>query len=72
MLILSRKLGEQIVIADNIVVTVLEISGGKVRLGIEAPREIPVNRKEVHELIQREKPPQPDGASTDTATGQPG
>ena len=71
MLVLSRKLEEQIVIADNIVVTVLEISGGKVRLGIEAPREMPVNRKEVHELIRREKPQQPDGASTDTATGQP-
>ena len=58
-------------IADNIVVTVVEISGGKVRLGIEAPREMPVHRKEVHERIQREKSQQPEGASTDTATGQP-
>ena len=70
MLILSRKLGEQIVIADNIVITVVEIRGDKVRLGIEAPREVPVHRKEIYELIQREKSQQPDGASTDTATGQ--
>ena len=70
MLILSRKLDEQIVIADNIVITVVEIRGDKVRLGIEAPREIPVHRKEIYELIQREKSQQPDGASTDTATGQ--
>ena len=70
MLILSRKLGEQIVIADNIVITVVEIRGDQVRLGIEAPREVPVHRKEIYELIQREKSQQPDGASTDTATGQ--
>ena len=70
MLILSRKLGEQIVIADNIVITVVGIRGDKVRLGIEAPREVPVHRKEIYELIQREKSQQPDGASTDTATGQ--
>ena len=57
-------------IADNIVITVVEIRGDKVRLGIEAPREVPVHRKEIYELIQREKSQQPDGASTDTATGQ--
>ncbi|MCH8924489.1 MAG: carbon storage regulator CsrA [Planctomycetes bacterium] len=70
MLILSRKCEEQIMIADNIVVTVLEIRGDKVRLGIEAPREMPVHRREIHDLIQREKSQQPDGASTGTATGQ--
>lgn len=70
MLILSRKLGEQIVIADNIVITVVEIRGDKVRLGIEAPREVPVHRREIHDMIQREKSQPPDGASTDTATAQ--
>jgi len=70
MLVLSRKLGEQIVIADNIVITVVEIRGDKVRLGIEAPKEVPVHRKEIHDLIQREKSQQSDGASTDMATGQ--
>ena len=70
MLILSRKCEEQIVIADNIVVTVVEIRGGKVRLGIEAPKDVPVHRKEIYELIQRKKSQQPDNASTDTATAQ--
>lgn len=48
MLVLSRKLRESIHIGDNVVVTVVEISGNKVRLGIEAPREIVVQREEVH------------------------
>ena len=55
MLILSRKRNEQIVIGDNIVITVVDIRGDKVRLGIEAPRDVPVHRKEVYEAIQREK-----------------
>ena len=54
MLVLSRKKGEKIIIGDNITITVVEIRGDKVRLGIEAPREVPVNRQEVHEAIQRE------------------
>ena len=49
MLVLSRKLNESIVIADNIVVTIVEVRGDKVRLGIDAPREITVDRSEVHE-----------------------
>ena len=52
MLVLSRKQKESICIDENIVVTVLSIHGDKVRLGIEAPREMPVHRKEVHERIQ--------------------
>lgn len=55
MLILSRGYGEKITIGDSITVTVLEIQGGKVRLGIECPREIPVHRLEVYEKIQLEK-----------------
>ena len=47
MLVLSRRIGERLVIDDNIIVTVVEIRGGQVRLGIEAPREIPVRREEV-------------------------
>ena len=49
MLVLSRKYGEKIVINDNIVLTVLEIERGKVRLGIDAPRDIPVFRSELLE-----------------------
>ena len=47
MLVLSRKSDEKIIIYDSIVVTVLEIRGDKVRLGIEAPREIPIKRQEL-------------------------
>ena len=55
MLVLSRKKGESIVINNSIVVEVIEIRGDKVRLGVEAPKEIPVHRNEVHEAIQRHK-----------------
>lgn len=54
MLVLSRQRDEQIVIGDNIVLNVVEIRGDKVRLGIDAPREVSVDRKEVYEAIQRE------------------
>ncbi len=51
-LVLSRKVNESIVIDGGIVVTVREIRGDKVRIGIVAPKEIPVNRKEVHDAIK--------------------
>ncbi len=53
MLVLSRKKNESIVINDNITVVVVEIRGDKVRLGIEAPKEVPVHRREVYEAICR-------------------
>lgn len=55
MLVLSRKRDETIVINDNILITVVDIRGDKVRLGIEAPKEIPVHRREVYDAIQRNK-----------------
>ena len=55
MLVLSRKKRESIVINDDIVVTVVEVRGDKVRLGIQAPREVPVHRKEVLDAIMRER-----------------
>lgn len=54
MLVLSRQRDESIIIGDNIVVTIVDVRGDKVRLGIEAPGEIPVHRREVYEAIQRE------------------
>ena len=63
MLVLSRKRNEQIVIAENIVITVVDIRRDKVRLGIEAPKSVPVHRKEVYEAIQREKQREPNQAS---------
>lgn len=68
MLVLSRKRDESIVIGDNITVTIVDIRGDKVRLGIEAPTEVPVHRHEVWLAIKREaervavqavKPPKP-------------
>jgi carbon storage regulator len=55
MLVLSRQRDESIIIGDNIVVTVVDIRGDKVRLGIQAPPEVSVHRREVYEAIQREK-----------------
>ena len=52
MLVLSRKKNESIVIRDDIVVTVVEVRGEKVRLGIDAPREVTVHRREIYEAIK--------------------
>lgn len=59
MLLLSRKKDEKIIIGDNITLMVIEIRGDKVRLGIDAPRDVPVHRQEVYEAIQRENPQDP-------------
>jgi len=53
MLVLSRKRDERIVIGDNIVITVVDVRGDKVRLGIEAPAEVPVHRQEVLDAMRR-------------------
>ena len=54
MLVLSRQRDESIIIGDNVVITIVDVRGDRVRLGIEAPREISVHRREVYEAIQRE------------------
>ena len=54
MLVLSRQRDQTIMIGDDIEITVVDIRGDKVRLGINAPSEIPVHRKEVYEAIKRE------------------
>ena len=54
MLVLSRRPDQQIVVGnEDVVITVTEISGDKVKLGIDAPKEVPVHRREVYEAIQR-------------------
>ena len=53
MLVLSRKKNESIVINDDITIVVVEIRGDKVRLGVEAPKEVPVHRLEVYDAIKR-------------------
>ena len=55
MLVLSRQRDESIMIGDDVEVTIVDVRGDKVRLGINAPREISVHRKEIYEAIQREK-----------------
>jgi carbon storage regulator len=54
MLVLSRQRDESIIIGDNVVITIVDVRGDKVKLGIEAPREISVHRREVYEAILRE------------------
>ena len=54
MLVLSRKKDEKIMIGDSITLMVIEIRGGKVRLGIEAPKDVAVHREEVYDAIKRE------------------
>ena len=53
MLVLSRKKNESIVIDNDITIMVVEIRGDKVRLGVEAPKEVPVHRREVYDAIKR-------------------
>ena len=52
MLILTRKIGESLMVGDDVTVTVLEVNGGQVRIGIKAPRDIAVHREEVFDRIQ--------------------
>lgn len=72
MLVLSRQRNQSIIIGDNIIITVVDIRGDKVRLGIEAPSEIPVHRKEVYDAIKREnlRAAQLDPADTHPLTGE--
>lgn len=58
MLILTRKVGERIVINENVVIEVLEIKGHQVRIGIKAPKDISVHREEIFTKIQNEQPDQ--------------
>jgi carbon storage regulator len=70
MLVLTRKLGETIVIGDNIVIKVVDIHGKQIRLGIEAPTEISIFRGEIHERIQEENRRAAANNSSDSAKGQ--
>ena len=69
MLVLSRKKDESIVINNDITIVVVEIRGDKVRLGVEAPKEVPVHRREVFEAIARGEPV-PDSLQTKSANAK--
>ena len=62
MLVLSRKKNESIVINNDITIVVVEIRGDKVRLGVEAPKEVPVHRREVYDAIRRNDSAASEGA----------
>lgn len=64
MLVLSRKAGEKIFIGNDIVLTVVEVRGNKVRLGVEAPSDVPVHREEVFEAIKTSQPKTPVAAGS--------
>lgn len=69
MLVLSRKKNESIVINNDITIVVVEIRGDKVRLGVEAPKEVPVHRREVYDAIHRAASGgSTNGAAADRAT----
>jgi carbon storage regulator len=68
MLVLSRKKNESIVINNDITIVVVEIRGDKVRLGVEAPKEVPVHRREVYEAIKRNASVQSGEAVSDTGS----
>jgi carbon storage regulator len=67
MLVLSRKLGEKIFIGDNICITVVDIDRGKIRLGIEAPRDVPIYRQE---LLPLKGPTESSGSNNPPSSAQ--
>jgi carbon storage regulator len=55
MLILTRRVGETLMIGDDVTVTVLGVKGNQVRVGVDAPKDVPVHREEIYERIQKEQ-----------------
>ena len=55
MLVLTRRLGEKLIIGGNVTVTILGVKGNQIRIGIDAPRDISVNREEIHQRILKER-----------------
>jgi carbon storage regulator len=56
---LTRKVGETVMIGDNVTVAIIGVKGNQIRIGINAPKDVPVHRKEIYERIRREQLPAP-------------
>ncbi len=65
MLILTRRVGETLMVGDNVTVTVLGVKGNQVRIGVNAPKDVSVHREEIYQRIQREKMSQLEAALQD-------
>ena len=68
MLILARRVGEKLIIGENVTVTVLGVKGSQVRIGIDAPRDVTVNREEIYERILKEQEALKDNGAVKTPT----
>jgi carbon storage regulator len=71
MLILTRRVGETVIIGDDVTVTILGVKGNQVRVGINAPKNVAVHREEIYERIKREQQGEAQGESQGESQGEP-